>query len=143
MKNSETRRAAPARDPLLAALWRHADDAEADVLRGLLVKSGQLWQCRNCAAVFGWEVAACEFCATPQPTRDCRPPFFRVEYDLSFRGGDYSGTGEFAYVPFALIAGDALSPEQAFARHTGIDAAHVVHYTLDEAFDDEGRPFDE
>lgn len=63
---------------------------------------------------------------------------FRVEYDLNFWGGDYRGTGQFAYVPLALLT-EAVEPEEAFERHTGFDRHHIVHYMLDETYDAAGR----
>jgi len=68
----------------------------------------------------------------------------KFEYDLSFRGGDYSGTGVFAYVPFHLLqTPESLTPEQAFTKHTGHEASHIVHYTLDELYDAQGNPLDD
>lgn len=56
----------------------------------------------------------------------------QVEYDLQFWGGDYSGVGQFAYVPATLV--DELGVEEAFQAHTGIDPVHIVHYSLDELY---------
>lgn len=65
---------------------------------------------------------------------------FRVEFDLDYWGGDYHGTGDVAYVPFSLLH-DArrLTPREAFTRHTGHIANHIVHYTLDDLYDAEGN----
>lgn len=69
---------------------------------------------------------------------------FKVEYDLNFWGGNFTGTGEHAYVPFSLVApAGRLTAEQAFLRHTGIDPAHVIHYTFDETYDAAGQELDD
>lgn len=71
----------------------------------------------------------------------------RFEYDLTFMGGDYSGVGNFAYVPLRAVieasvnadsSGDSML--EAFRKHTGIDPVHVVNYTSDEEFSSEGEP---
>lgn len=67
---------------------------------------------------------------------------FEVEYDLKFSGGDYSGVGDFAYVPFALLTDD-VTPEEAFEQHTGHSRQHIIHFTLDEAFDRNGERLEE
>ena len=69
-------------------------------------------------------------------------PHFRVEYDLSFTGGEYSGVGQFAYVPLSLVD-EGLSPEEAFTRHTGLAAFHTIQYTLDEPVTALGERFED
>ena len=77
----------------------------------------------------------------PQPPRAC----LRIEYDLEYRGGDYSKVGRFAYVPLDAIGavpGSLTGDERvraAFQILTGFDPAHIVHYTFDEVFDQDGN----
>lgn len=79
------------------------------------------------------------FNAGPRPSgRAC----FRVNYDPDYTGGDYHGTGLFAYVPFALL-NQGMTPEEAFTHATGVAAVHVVHYSLDESFDAAGDRLDD
>jgi hypothetical protein len=68
---------------------------------------------------------------------------FRVEFDLGYWGGNYSGTGDAAFVPFSLLHGpERLTPHEAFTKFTGHIAAHIVHYTLDDLYDADGKPLD-
>lgn len=68
----------------------------------------------------------------------------KVEYDHDFRGGDYDGTGQFAYVPLRLIDRQPSKDQDerlksAFRRHTiGIDPVHIIHYTFDESYTQDG-----
>jgi hypothetical protein len=76
---------------------------------------------------------------------NCRPgrvPCVRVEYDLGFWGGDYSGVGQFAYVPFEAV-GARGSVEEAFFYQTGHDPAHVIHYAPDEVYDQHGEEWED
>lgn len=69
-----------------------------------------------------------------------RRQYVRVEYDPLYTGGDYSGTGQFAYLPMDLVeafakedqGGDGV--ELAFAKMTKLDSMHIVHYSLDERY---------
>ena len=70
--------------------------------------------------------------------------FIRVEYDLLFCGGDYNGTGQFAFIPLNLVNKFSSQSESdgvdlAFSKTTKIDAMHIVHYTLDEVYDANGN----
>ena len=65
-------------------------------------------------------------------------PRVRVEYDPDFRGGDYHGTGRFAYVP-ASLAEELGSVKKAFTAHTGLPAVHVIHYDKHERYDLNGK----
>lgn len=65
-------------------------------------------------------------------------PHASFEYDLEYYGGDYSGVGEFAYVPLRLV--DELGPRRAFRQHTGHSPRHIIHYDLDEELNAEGDP---
>ncbi len=64
-------------------------------------------------------------------------PYVRFEYDPEFAGGDYEGTGKFALVPYARV--QEAGPEAAFSEATRLDAACVIHYTLDELYDAAGE----
>ena len=79
----------------------------------------------------------------PRPPRKC----VRVEYDLNFWGGDYDRVGQFAYVPREVI--DRLPGNDpdvklrtAFTVLVG-DPRHIIHYTIDEAFDQDGNEWPE
>ena len=67
----------------------------------------------------------------------------RVEYDLSFFGGDYNGVGQFAYVPVDDIGHTPDAVEAAFEKLTGHDRVHIIHYCPDETFDENGKPWRE
>jgi len=68
-------------------------------------------------------------------------PRVRVEYDPDFRGGDYHGTGRFAYVP-AGLADELGSVKKAFTAHTGLPAVHIIHYSMSELCDVNGKPLE-
>jgi hypothetical protein len=79
----------------------------------------------------------------PEPPKKC----VRVEYDLNYRGGDYDKVGTFAYIPLDAI--DRLpgnSPgkklKTAFTVLVG-DPRHIVHYTFDEVYDQDGNEWRE
>lgn len=130
-------------DGIITKLFNHADDNEASVLQGLLVKSGYLWRCPECAATFDFDTKSCEYCGTTQPAIAVYEPHCRFEYDLNFDGGSYHRTGTVVYVPFSLMERRGLPPEEAFFRYTGIDPVHIVHYSPDESFDAQGEEYDE
>ncbi len=79
--------------------------------------------------------------------RPSRPPkaCIRVEYDPDYGGGNYSKVGRFAYVPLDAIGAvpGSLTGDQrlkaAFQIVTGYDPAHIVHYTFDEVYDQDGN----
>ncbi len=69
-------------------------------------------------------------------------PCVQVEYDLSFWGGDYDGVGQFVHIPLSLIEECALQDpdgddgvELAFTKVTTQDCIHIIHYSLDELYD--------
>lgn len=62
---------------------------------------------------------------------------FKVEYDVNFFGGDYSGVGEFAYIP--LDDELELSHSELFCLMTGVDPVHVIHIPLDETYTIDGE----
>jgi hypothetical protein len=64
--------------------------------------------------------------------------FLQVEYDVSYTGGDYAGTGVTVLVPAVLA--DVVGVGEAFRAVTGLDPAHVIHCALDDLYDAEGRP---
>lgn len=64
-------------------------------------------------------------------------PHVRFEYDPEFTGGEYEGTGRFALVPYARV--QEAGAEAAFTEATGLDAMHIVHFTVDELYDAEGE----
>lgn len=73
----------------------------------------------------------------------------RVEYDPQYTGGDYEGSGQYAYVPTSLIAEMAKqNPDSedgvalAFTKLTKLDSTHIVRYTLDEHFNQDGEPIE-
>lgn len=71
-----------------------------------------------------------------------RRSYVRVEYDPLYTGGDYSGTGQFAYLPMDLVevyaqkeqGGDGVS--LAFAEMIKLDPMHIVHYNFDELYNE-------
>ena len=75
----------------------------------------------------------------PEPMRKC----VQVEYDLNYWGGDYSKVGDYAYLPHEVI--DRLPGKDndkrlklAFAVLVD-DPRHIIHYTFDEVFDQDGN----
>lgn len=74
-------------------------------------------------------------------------PCVRVEYDSAFWGGDYDGVGDSVLIPLSLIGECAMQDpdgddgvELAFTKITTLDSVHIIHYTLDELYDQEGNP---
>ena len=67
--------------------------------------------------------------------------YIQVEYDLKFYGGDYDKVGNFALIPESLV--NELGLEAAFTKHTGHEACHIIHYTLDELYDASGELVEE
>lgn len=69
---------------------------------------------------------------------DKKQQYVRVEYDEDFFGGDYSKTGDLAFVK--LVDVNSLgSVEAAFKATTGIETIHIIHYSLDELYDADGE----
>ena len=69
---------------------------------------------------------------------DSAGKFTRVEFDLNYGGGNYSGVGTFVLIPWSVIR-SSESVEAAFTKHTGHDPAHIIHYTSDEVYDAKGE----
>lgn len=70
----------------------------------------------------------------------------RVEYDSLFTGGDYDGVGKFAYIPLSLVEQLAAQDpdgddgvELAFTKITKMDSMHIIHYTMDEHYNQAGE----
>jgi len=82
----------------------------------------------------------------PQPRR-LPKKCVRVEYDLDYWGGDYSEVGQFAHIPHEVIDrlpgnDDDAKLRTAFTVLVG-DPRHIVHYTFDEAYDQDGNEWRE
>jgi hypothetical protein len=79
----------------------------------------------------------------------------RVEYDPAYWGGDYSGVGQFIHVPHVLVdrcpmdskEGDGDDDDRrlrtAFGLLTGLAWCHVIHYTWDDVYDQDGSEWKE
>lgn len=65
----------------------------------------------------------------------------RFEYDMNYTGGNYSGVGQFAYVPIILCKDGNY--EEAFRQYTGIDPIHIINYSTDELFNEDGTPLEQ
>ena len=81
----------------------------------------------------------------PEPPKAC----IRVEYDRTFLGGDYSKVGDFAYIPLdaigavpGMLRGDERL-KAAFQIITGYDPIHIVHFTYDEVYDQDGNEWED
>lgn len=70
----------------------------------------------------------------------------RVEYDPLYTGGDYAGVGESVLIPLSLI--EEFSKQDpdgndgvhlAFTKVTKLDGMHIVHYSLDEHYNQDGE----
>lgn len=89
----------------------------------------------------------CNICDSPHEGEeladacfDMHEPHIQVEWDRSYWGGDYSGVGRFAYLPFNGLTDENL-PER-FREVTGHDPVHIIHYTFDELYDEHGEPIE-
>ena len=79
-----------------------------------------------------------------QPKKKC----VQVEYDLNYYGGDYSKVGTFAYLPLEVIdrcpgPHDDERLKAAFNILTGYDRVHIIHYSFDELYDEEGNEWED
>jgi hypothetical protein len=75
-----------------------------------------------------------------------RQVHIRVEYDPLYIGGDYNGVGRFVLIPLSLVDDYAKADpdgddgvELAFTKITKQDCTHIVHYTLDELYNQDGE----
>lgn len=73
-------------------------------------------------------------------------PCVRVEYHPAFWGGDFDGVGQFVLIPLRDVAAFAMGSsrndavEMAFRKQTNQDSVHIIHYSLDELYDQHGKP---
>jgi hypothetical protein len=56
------------------------------------------------------------------------PGAIEVEYDLEYRGGNYTEIGEMVSVPLATIRECGGSVEEAFRKVTGHDPQHIIQF---------------
>lgn len=83
--------------------------------------------------------------ACAREVRAERVACLRVEYDAAYQGGDYRGSGRFALLPWAEIDARAIEYGVAgavaavFRQTTGLDPVHIVHYALDELYNQHGE----
>lgn len=79
---------------------------------------------------------------------------FKIEYDLSYTGGDYDKVGEFVHIPFdhfdlipqrhpELQGKELEQVQQAFQDATEHDPIHIVSYNLDEPVTETGDEWEE
>jgi len=73
-----------------------------------------------------------------------RKPHIQVEYDTTYTGGEYSGTGETVLIPLDLIEafekeGSDEPVDAAFRKLTHMDSMHIVSYSLDELYNEHGE----
>lgn len=61
---------------------------------------------------------------------------YKVEFDPTFFGGNYTGQGNQVLVPEALVQEVGMSA--AFLKTTGHDPANIVHFAEDLRFDSKG-----
>lgn len=67
-------------------------------------------------------------------------PCIRVEYDLSFFGGNYDKVGKFAFIAVDKI--NDCTVEEAFEKQTGINRQHIIHFSTDDLYSPQGEYFD-
>lgn len=72
----------------------------------------------------------------------------KVEFDLSFVGGDFNGVGQSAFVPLSAIkaaegeGGEGGAVGRAFQKQTNFAALHIVSYNPDELYNQFGEPIE-
>jgi hypothetical protein len=96
-----------------------------------------------------YECKESDWMAIDEHARDVlneRQLHLRVEYDPLYTGGDYNGVGKFVLIPLSLIEEFAKQDpdgddgvELAFTKVTKLDCMHIVHYTLDEQYNQDGE----
>lgn len=69
---------------------------------------------------------------------DANTPHIKVEFDLNYFGGDYSGTGDIVLIPVALVDAVGGDVHAAFEKLTRYSAANVVYFNSDEQYNDRG-----
>lgn len=73
-------------------------------------------------------------------TRKRTPLFVRVEWDLNYHGGDYAGVGDFVLLPEDGLTDDNIG--KRFQAKTGYGPEHIIHYSFDELYDEDGELLD-
>lgn len=126
-------------------LWS-SSDVDSDDDYGLTE-----WEKREAIERFisGYECKESDWLAIDVHARDVkseRQLHIRVEYDELYTGGDYDGVGHFAYVPVSLVEDMAKQDpdgddgvELAFTKITKMDCMHIVHFSLDEHYNQHGE----
>jgi hypothetical protein len=61
---------------------------------------------------------------------------YKVEFDPTFFGGDYTGQGNQALIPEQLV--EEVGMSAAFLKTTGHNPANIVHYAEDLRFNTDG-----
>lgn len=90
-----------------------------------------------------------------EATEKCReasgncPQYIRVEYDTLYTGGNYEGVGNFVYIPESLVEQAARACEKdgikedpvhfAFRKQTHMDSMHIIHYSSEERYTEDGE----
>lgn len=67
--------------------------------------------------------------------------YIQVEYDETFYGGDYSGTGDFILISLTDIQ-NLGGVENAFRVMTRMEPVHIIHYSKDELYDSDWNNID-
>jgi len=61
---------------------------------------------------------------------------YKVEFDPTFFGGDYTGQGNQALIPEQLV--EEVGMSAAFLKTTGHNPANIIHYAEDLRFNTDG-----
>ena len=61
---------------------------------------------------------------------------YKVEFDPTFFGGDYTGHGNHALIPEQLV--EEVGMSAVFLKTTGHNPANIVHFAEDLRFDPKG-----
>jgi hypothetical protein len=131
--------------PFQAVVTRPYDDKQPciEVSRGEYSKS-QYWydhpafgECKYHPKRPCWQQSN----STLRFIREVRISHVRFEYDVNYSGGNYSDTGKFALVSADLVR--LNGPKTAFQQTTGHLPCHIIHYTLEELYDQHGERMEE
>lgn len=68
---------------------------------------------------------------------------YRVEWDYSYWGGDYSSVGRFTYIPVEVYERFHHDMQKAFNHVTGENPLHIIHWSEDEFFTRDGQRLDD
>lgn len=115
-------------------------DTFVSQLRAKMIGPAGLAWSKSQNAAFAASLSSAEMNAIMSPVNHLH---MRVEFDTSFYGGDYTGQGEYAYVPEALVDVAGGDLPAAFAMLTRIDSVHIVSYESEERFDADGQLLEE